>query len=86
MTHKRLKLPEDPQRRKQVKTYIARNGRDGYQKAGSKGGQNSPMKFDSDRGREAALRMHQIRRQKLAQAAREEQSNGNKTVEQQDQT
>lgn len=73
---RKLKLPEDPQRRKQVKTFIARNGREGYQKAGSKGGQNSPMKFDSDRGREAALRMHEIRRQKLAQAAREEQSNG----------
>lgn len=73
---RKLKLPEDPQRRKQVKTFIARNGREGYQKAGSKGGQNSPMKFDSDRGRQAALRMHEIRRQKLAQAAREEQSNG----------
>ena len=73
---RKLKLPEDPQRRKQVKTYVARNGREGYQKAGSKGGQNSPMKFDSERGRLAALRMHEVRRQKLAQAAREEQSNG----------
>lgn len=83
---RKLKLPEDPQRRKQVKTFIARNGREGYQKAGSKGGQNSPMKFDSDRGREAALRMHAIRRQKLAQAAREEQSNGNKSNEQDTET
>ena len=71
----KYKLPKDPQRRKQVKTYILRNGRDGYQKAGSKGGLNSPTKFDSERGRAAALRMHEIRRQKLAQAAREERSN-----------
>ena len=77
MANPNFKLPKDPQRRKQVSTYVTNNGRDAYKTAGSKGGRNSPTRWTSETGRLAAFRMHEIRRQKLAESSREVQNERN---------
>jgi len=60
------KLPEDPRRKKQVSTFLKRYGRSGYQQAGRKGSEHSPTKFDSERGRQAAIISWEKRRAKAA--------------------
>lgn len=70
MVKGKLKLPEDPQYRKQVKTFIARHGRKAYAEIGSRGGKPTPASFDSERGRKAALIMWEKRRQAALAAER----------------
>lgn len=72
----RLKLPEDPRRKEQVKTFLKRYGRQGYAYAGSEGGKKSPTKFTSQTASKAALIGWEKRRARAAQAA-EMEKNGN---------
>lgn len=77
MANPKYKLPKDPRYRKQVKTFIANNGREKYAELASAAGRKSPTKFTSETGRAAVMKRHQMRREKEAQA-REENSNGKK--------
>lgn len=76
----RKKLPTDPRRKQQVKTFIGRYGRGGYQQAGSIGGKKSPTKFTSETASAAAKRGWEKRRaaQQLEKENGNEQSNGSK--------
>lgn len=79
----RYKLPEDPRRRKQVKTFIKRYGREGYKTVAGRKGKPSPASFDSERGRRAALKMHALRRIREAEALeREKQENERQSTDQ----
>lgn len=69
----RYKLPDDPRRRKQVKTFIGKHGREKYSEIGRRNGKPTPASFDSERGRAAANRMWEKRR--AAQAAESEKNN-----------
>ncbi len=76
----RKKLPEDPRRKQQVKTFIGRYGRGGYQQAGSLGGKKSPTKFTSETASAAAKKGWEKRRAKAAEKENgNEQTNGNET-------
>lgn len=67
------KLPKNPKARKQVKTYLAKHGREGYRKAGKMGGgANSPGSFNSESARRASL---------IYWARRREQENNNKELD-----
>ncbi len=74
---KRFKLPEDPRYRKQVKTFVQRHGRDGYSKVAGRKGRPSPASFNSETGRLAAIRSHEVRRERAAKAAAERMQNNN---------
>lgn len=72
----KLKLPVVRRYRKQVKTFVGRYGRQGYQLAGARGGgKNSPGSFTSDQARQASLISWEKRRAR--QAAAEKEKNGN---------
>lgn len=74
----RRKLPDNPRRKQQVKTFIGRYGRSGYAHAGSLGGKKSPTKFTSETASAAAKKGWEKRRaaQQLEKENGNEQSNG----------
>jgi hypothetical protein len=75
----RRKLPTDPRRKQQVKTFMKKYGRQGYAQAGSLGGRKSPTKFNSETASKAAAVGWEKRR---ARAAEKEQADENgKTIE-----
>ncbi len=76
----RKKLPNNPQRKKQVKTFLERYGRQGYAIAGSAGGKNSPTRFTSETASAAAKKSWETRRAKAA-----EKENGKNVSNQQNQ-
>lgn len=73
----RLKLPEDPRRKQQVKTFVEKYGRQGYQQAGSLGGKKSPTRFNSESARRANLIGQQRKRERREAAEREKNGNEN---------
>ena len=72
----RKKLPNDPRRKQQVKTFIGRYGRGGYQQAGSIGGKKSPTKFTSETASAPAKKGWEKRRANAEKENGNEQSNG----------
>lgn len=75
----RKKLPEDPRRKQQVKTFVSRYGRAGYQQAGSMGGKNSPTKFTSETASAAAKRGWEKRRANALRKENGTDENGQST-------
>ena len=63
----RRKLPTDPRRKQQVKTFMGRYGRQGYSQAGSLGGKVSPTRFTSETASAAAKKGWEKRRAKAAE-------------------
>jgi len=70
----RAKLPKDPRRKQQVKTFTERFGREEYARRGKLGSQKSPTKFNSETGKRAV----QIREAKRAARLAAEQQNNEK--------
>ncbi len=62
----RRKALKDPRRERQVSTFLSRYGKQGYAKAGSRGGKRSPTKFTSSNASEMAKRSWEKRRQREA--------------------
>lgn len=85
MATKRYKLPEDPQYRRQVKTTVRRYGRDHYSKIRKKNGA-TPASFNSETGRQAALRGWDIRRKRAAEQAAERIHNNNERSKERDES
>lgn len=69
----------DARRTRQRLTFLNKHGRDGYRKAGSKGGQNSPTKFTSESARQASLKSWETRRARAAEKRNDE--SGSTTTE-----
>lgn len=84
MAIKRFKLPDDPRRRKQVKTFVQRYGREGYSRVAGRKGKPSPASFNSATGREAALRSWEVRRARAAKIAAERIQNNNERSREED--
>lgn len=75
---KSRKLPKDLRRRKQVQTFLSKYGRDGYARAGSKGGgPHSPGSFTSESARRAVQIAWANRRARAAEQAKLEEEAGN---------
>lgn len=71
------KLPEDPRRKQQVKTFVAKYGRKKYRQAGAKGGSITPTQFNSETGRRAvAIREAKRRAAREAEEKRKQDENG----------
>lgn len=74
----KFKLPKDPRRKKQVETYLTKHGREGYAKAGAKGGgKNSPGSFTSESASRAASIGWANRRARAAEESRRLREEGN---------
>lgn len=63
------------QYKRQVKTYLERHGRAGYQQAGSEGGKNSPTKFNSETASIASRKSWEVRRAKALESENENENN-----------
>lgn len=75
MRKSRYQLPKDPRRREQVQTFLSKHGREGYRKAGAKGGgANSPGSFTSESGRKATLIGWEKRRARAAEQLKEQEA------------
>ena len=85
MATKRYKLPEKPQYRKQVKTFVQRHGRGHYSSIRKKIGA-TPASFNSETGRKAALRSWEVRRARAAEKAAERIHNNNGKSEEGDES
>ena len=66
------------QYKQQVKTYLTRHGREGYQQAGSAGGKNSPTKFNSETASLASKKSWEVRRARALERENEKNENDRK--------
>ena len=72
-----MRLPRDPQRRQQVRTFIERYGRDKYSQIGSRDGKPTPASFDSERAKAAAAKSVESRRRKKLEKEKQQNENRN---------
>lgn len=78
-----MKLPRDPQRRQQVRTFVERYGRQRYSEIGRRDGRPTPASFDSERAKAAAAKSVEARRRKKLEKEKQQSENRNQNQDQQ---